>query len=74
MPDLFDKAQEREEQLLQDSLAATLGRGAQPEADATGECLYCFEPILAEASNPRFCDVICRNSFDKTQRILRNKR
>ena len=64
MPDIFDKATEREEQNLEQALKATLGRGDKVEVEATGECLYCFAEIKKNAVNKRFCNAEHRDLYD----------
>ena len=37
----------------------------QPLLKAKGFCLYCGTDIEPDAVNQRFCDVYCRDQFDK---------
>lgn len=63
MADQFDRAQEIEYRDREISLAEALKQ--KPALTATGKCLYCFEPIAEDAVNKRFCDIECRNCYDK---------
>ena len=60
MSDDIDKAQdhiEREEQMRRKYQLTNL-----LEAEATGECLNCFEPVPA---GHRWCNANCRNDWEK---------
>lgn len=43
----------------------------EPEAVATGKCLYCEEPLPA---NVRWCDISCRDEYQAEQILLNRKR
>jgi hypothetical protein len=64
MPDIFDQAQERDQQQLAESLAAQAARAAaSPKLEATGNCLnpLCGEDLqpLASGVMPLFCGADC---------------
>jgi hypothetical protein len=61
--DEIDRAQELQEQALQNAL-----KGRPERLPATGYCYYCSEEISA---GKRFCDEYCRDDFDKEQRLLK---
>lgn len=44
------------------------------EAEATGFCLFCGEPILdPNNKNRRWCDAFCRDHWEKEQKKLVRK-
>jgi hypothetical protein len=61
MPDDIDRAQERDLQYQADMEIDRQYRAAhQPALAATGDCLYCGEPL---APGARFCDSVCRDAW-----------
>ena len=64
MSDIIDKANELVEQT--DSLALKAIRAKlKPEAEFTGECLWCSEELQAPR---RWCDADCRDAWEKDKR------
>lgn len=63
--DDLDRAQQREEQDRERSLAAA--RSA-PLLPATGHCHYCDASVPGEA---HFCDADCRADFEREQAAVR---
>lgn len=51
--------------LLINEALVSRARKALPEAQATGECLYCTE-LLAEGK--RWCDTDCRDGWEREKR------
>ena len=64
MADEFDKASEFE-QLLLDSLLYMQSKKPKEEAAATGQCLYCEEPLPVGL---RWCDSDCRDDWEYEQK------
>ncbi len=60
MPDQFDQASEVEQLLRDAALKNAKNKPAGPVA--TGECLFCQEPVL---SPNRWCDAYCRDDWQK---------
>lgn len=63
MADIADLADEINEQHLAASIAAT--KKASIVLRPKGNCHYCDEPLDPEAQNKLFCDVHCRDDYDK---------
>lgn len=64
MADIIDQAQERAERILQAELSAR--RAAGPEA--TGYCLACGEAV---AHGMRWCNVMCRDDYQRVEAARR---
>jgi len=62
--DLSDRATAREEEMLQDSLAAV---ARQPKMPFTGYCYNCEATI----TRGNFCDADCRDDFEKRENMKR---
>jgi hypothetical protein len=60
MSDDVDNAQLITEHLL--NVALYCSRRDEPNATATGFCLYCDEPVV---SPRRWCDAQCRDDWEK---------
>lgn len=67
MSDIIDNANDLVE--LTDSLAVkAIRNNLKPEAEATGECLWCAE----ELEKPRrWCDSDCRDLWERDKRRVR---
>lgn len=63
MADQFDLASEYEE-LERLSCLNRLKSGSQPTAKATGQCLYCEEPL---PEGRRWCNAECRDEWEREQ-------
>jgi hypothetical protein len=64
MSDIIDNANDLVE--LTDALAVKAIRSnLKPEAEATGECLWCCEELVAPK---RWCDADCRDAWEKDKR------
>jgi hypothetical protein len=70
MPDDTDRAQERDLQYQADMELERRYQAAKAEAalQATGECLYCGEPLT---DGLRFCDPDCRDAHDHELKLKR---
>ena len=66
MADQFDRAQEIEYRDRQINLEEA--RMPKKQLIATGKCLYCYETLAPDAVNKRFCDIECRDEFDKQEK------
>lgn len=63
--DVIDRAQDEAGAQLQLQLAS---RRAPPALPATGRCYHCDEPLPKPL---RFCDKLCRDSFEVEQAAFR---
>lgn len=66
MSDDIDRAQERDLQYQADCELERRYQAAKSGLAATGECLYCGEPV---AGGRRFCDAECRDAWDHEQQL-----
>ena len=66
MTDASDKATERECELRSDALAEVARMQRMP---STGRCYNCD----GEISKGNFCDVYCREDFEKLSRLIKQK-
>lgn len=64
--EVIDKAQENEQLFTE----LALKNAKQQTLTANGRCHYCEETI---DEGLRFCDVDCRDDYDREQRILRRR-
>ena len=60
MSDDIDRAQERDLQWKADCEIERRYQAAKNNLPATGDCLYCGEPV---AQGRRFCDAVCRDMW-----------
>lgn len=60
MTDEADEAEALQEQALDHALATVRANLQHPEAEATGECLYCGKAV---APPRRWCNAECRNEY-----------
>lgn len=67
MADICDLAQDHYEKTMLQTLANAALLAKSPAVASTGYCLSCDEPLVAK-SNPRFCNVDCRDDYDDAQR------
>lgn len=70
MPDDIDRAQERDQQYQADCEMERRYQAAKNQLAATGECLYCGEPV---ADDRRFCDAVCRDAWQHERDLKRMK-
>lgn len=66
MPDDIDRAQERDLQYQADCELERRYQAAKGGPEATGDCLYCGEPL---AVGLRFCDADCRDGWEHEQQL-----
>lgn len=66
MPDDIDRAQQRDLQYQADCEMERRYQAAKSSIPATGECLYCGEPL---ADGLRFCDAEHRDGWEYEQRL-----
>ena len=64
MSDIIDKANDLVEQTDLFALRA-IRENLKPEAEFTGECLWCSEAVEAPK---RWCDADCRNDWEKDKK------
>ena len=65
MADLCDIAQENYEVNMAKALIAVTVNANSNKLRSTGFCLSCGEKIIEGSVNARFCDVLCRNDYDR---------
>ncbi len=70
MPDIFDIAQENNLERNENLVASQLSQAKVLEA--TGFCLYCETPIAEDAVNKRFCNKVCRDDYDREQKLIKD--
>jgi len=64
--DDIDRAQFRDQQYQDDCERERRYQAAKAILPATGECLYCGEPLV---EGRRFCDARCRDDWERRQKL-----
>ena len=68
--DTIDRAQQDIEQLEEARNERLLNSEKSKEAEETGYCLFCGEPL---PPGRRWCDKDCRDDWEREQKLRRNK-
>lgn len=68
MADFADDAQEINEKHLEKSLEEFQENAKNQALKPLGYCRNCHEPIAKEAINQLFCDVECRDDYERLHR------
>lgn len=68
--DQIDRAQQDIEQLEEVRNEMLLATNLQKDAEETGFCLLCGEPLIP---GRRWCDADCRDEWEREQKLKQNK-